>query len=64
MGLTQPARSERDGDPRAWRSGDLPLLERLMGDPRTTEHLDAPESPECGSLLGGGGRAPGCKRSA
>jgi hypothetical protein len=31
----------------------------LMGDPRMTEHLGAPESPECGSLLGGGGgRAP------
>jgi hypothetical protein len=29
-----------------------------------TEHLGAPESPECGSLIGGGGRAPGCKRSA
>ena len=29
-----------------WRSGDLPLLERLMGDPRMTEHLGGPESPE------------------
>jgi RimJ/RimL family protein N-acetyltransferase len=29
-----------------WGSGDLPLLERLMGDPRMTEHLGGPESPE------------------
>jgi hypothetical protein len=28
-----------------WCSGDLPLLERLMGDPRMTEHLGGPESP-------------------
>jgi len=28
-----------------WGSGDLPLLERLMGDPRMTEHLGGPESP-------------------
>jgi RimJ/RimL family protein N-acetyltransferase len=27
-----------------WDSGDLPLLERLMGDPRMTEHLGGPES--------------------
>ena len=27
-----------------WGSGDLPLLERLMGDPRMTEHLGGPES--------------------
>jgi RimJ/RimL family protein N-acetyltransferase len=39
-------RSERDGDPRAWGSGDLPLLEQLMGDPRMTEHLGGPESPD------------------
>jgi hypothetical protein len=25
-------------------SGDLPLLERLMGDPRMTEHLGAPRA--------------------
>ena len=30
----------------AWGSGDLPLLERLMGDPRMTEHLGGPESAE------------------
>src|SRR5437588_11475025 len=30
----------------AWGSGDLPLLERLMGDPRMTEHLGGPESPD------------------
>jgi RimJ/RimL family protein N-acetyltransferase len=29
-----------------WGEGDLPLLERLMGDPRMTEHLGGPESPE------------------
>jgi RimJ/RimL family protein N-acetyltransferase len=29
-----------------WGSGDLPLLERLMGDPRMTEHLGGPETPE------------------
>ena len=28
-----------------WGSGDLPLLERLMGDPVMTEHLGGPESP-------------------
>ena len=29
-----------------WGSGDLPLLERLMGDPRMTEHLGGPETPD------------------
>ena len=29
-----------------WGSGDLPLLERLMGDPLMTKHLGGPESPE------------------
>ena len=29
-----------------WGSDDLPLLERLMGDPLMTEHLGGPESPE------------------
>jgi len=29
-----------------WGSDDLPLLERLMGDPQMTEHLGGPESPE------------------
>jgi RimJ/RimL family protein N-acetyltransferase len=29
-----------------WGSRDLPLLERLMGDPGMTEHLDGPESPD------------------
>ena len=29
-----------------WGSRDLPLLERLMGDPRMTEHLGGPESPD------------------
>ena len=29
-----------------WADGDLPLLERLMGDPAMMEHLGGPESPE------------------
>jgi RimJ/RimL family protein N-acetyltransferase len=29
-----------------WGEGDLPLLERLLGDPKMTEHLGGPESPE------------------
>ena len=29
-----------------WGIGDLPLLERLMGDPRMTEHLGGPENPD------------------
>ena len=29
-----------------WGGGDLPLLERLLGDPRMTEHLGGPESPD------------------
>ena len=29
-----------------WGSGDLPLLERLVGDPRITGHLGGPESPD------------------
>jgi RimJ/RimL family protein N-acetyltransferase len=29
-----------------WGDGDLPLLEKLMGDPGMTEHLGGPESPE------------------
>jgi RimJ/RimL family protein N-acetyltransferase len=29
-----------------WGSGDLPLLERLMGDPRVTAHLGGPENPD------------------
>ena len=31
---------------RPWSAADLPLLERLMGDPAMTEHLGGPESPE------------------
>jgi RimJ/RimL family protein N-acetyltransferase len=29
-----------------WGRADLPLLERLMGDPQMTEHLGGPESPD------------------
>lgn len=31
---------------RRWSAGDLPLLQRLMGDPAMTEYLGGPESPE------------------
>jgi RimJ/RimL family protein N-acetyltransferase len=31
---------------RLWSTGDLPLLERLLGDPRMTEYLGGPEDPE------------------
>ena len=31
---------------RPWSEGDLPLLERLMGDPAMTGHLGGPETPE------------------
>jgi RimJ/RimL family protein N-acetyltransferase len=31
---------------RQWSADDLALLERLLGDPRMTEHLGGPESPE------------------
>ena len=33
-------------DIRPWSDEDLPLLERLMGDPTMTEHLGGPETPE------------------
>ena len=29
-----------------WGAGDLPLLERLLGDPAMMEHLGGPETPE------------------
>lgn len=35
-----------DVDLRAWGEADLPLLDRLLGDPAMTEHLGGPESPE------------------
>ena len=31
---------------RPWAEGDLPLLERLLGDPAMTEHLGGPETPD------------------
>jgi RimJ/RimL family protein N-acetyltransferase len=31
---------------RPWAEGDLPLLERLLGDPAMTVHLGGPETPE------------------
>jgi RimJ/RimL family protein N-acetyltransferase len=36
----------KDVDLRLWAQGDLPLLERLMGDPAMMEHLGGPEMPE------------------
>jgi len=30
---------------RPWAEQDLPLLERLMGDPAMTEYLGGPETP-------------------
>jgi RimJ/RimL family protein N-acetyltransferase len=33
-------------DIRPWSEGDLPLLERLLGDPAMTEHLGGPETPD------------------
>jgi len=35
-----------DVDIRPWSEGDLPLLERLMGDPAMTKHLGGVETPE------------------
>lgn len=35
-----------DIDFRPWSAGDLPLLQRLMGDPAMTEHLGGPQTPE------------------
>jgi RimJ/RimL family protein N-acetyltransferase len=43
------ARSWRVPEPvriEPWGEGDLPLLEKLMGDPAMTEHLGGPESHE------------------
>src|SRR2546421_1670699 len=40
MGKQDPIRLE------PWAADDLPLVERLMGDPTVTEHLGGPESPE------------------
>lgn len=31
---------------RPWQADDLPLMERLLGDPRMTEYLGGPEPPE------------------
>jgi RimJ/RimL family protein N-acetyltransferase len=31
---------------RPWAEGDLPLLQRLLGDPAMMEHLGGPETPE------------------
>ena len=39
-------KQQAEVDIRPWADGDLPLLERLMGDPVMTEHLGGPETPE------------------
>ena len=31
---------------RRWQASDLPLLERLLGDPAMTQHIGGPETPE------------------
>jgi RimJ/RimL family protein N-acetyltransferase len=40
------AKPQSDLTLRPWSEGDLPLLERLMGDPAMMDHLGGPESPE------------------
>lgn len=35
-----------DVELRPWDDDDLPLLERLLGDPAMTEHLGGPETPQ------------------
>ena len=40
------SKQKTDVDIRPWADGDLPLAERLMGDPAMTEHLGGPETPE------------------
>jgi RimJ/RimL family protein N-acetyltransferase len=42
--MTKPERVQIELRP--WSAEDLPLLERLMGDPVMTEHLGGPESPD------------------
>ncbi len=37
---------QADVDIRPWADGDLPLLQRLMGDPAMTDYLGGPETPE------------------
>jgi RimJ/RimL family protein N-acetyltransferase len=39
-------REKPDIELRPWSDGDLPLLERLLGDPAMMEHLGGPETPE------------------
>ena len=42
--MNEPYQS--DVDIRPWAQGDLPLLQRLMGDPAMTAFLGGPETPE------------------
>jgi RimJ/RimL family protein N-acetyltransferase len=40
------AKKQIEVDIRPWSDGDLPLLERLRGDPVMNKHLGGPEAPE------------------
>src|SRR5206468_3174130 len=44
--LVELVRDMNDVMIKPWGKDDLPLLERLMSDPRMTEHLGGPETPE------------------
>lgn len=45
MGRSVTAVLAPDVDLRPWAADDLPLMERLLGDPAMTEHLGGPETP-------------------
>jgi hypothetical protein len=49
-----------------WGEDDLPILEKLMGDPAMTEHLGGPESPRrsASARAATSRRAPACSRSS
>jgi hypothetical protein len=47
-----------------WGDGDLPLLERLLGDPAMMAHLGGPESPERIAERQAEYRQPGCTGSS
>ncbi len=46
MTEARPARERASVRLEPWGSGDLPLLERLLGDPTMMEHLGGPEPPD------------------
>jgi len=47
-----------------WGDGDLPLLERLLGEPAMMAHLGGPESPERIAERQAEYRQPGCTGSS